>query len=163
MAGIALRTALWLTLGGWVGSWACFGLVVAPAAFSVLPTTELAGQLVGPVLGALHLYGLVAGLALAALARAMDRSRVLVIAPLLLAALCAFSHFWVSAELAEIRPLAFGPGGSVEIATRFGALHRLSMGIYLVISAATLALVFLHARADARAAVGLEIRSERVG
>lgn len=155
MAGTALRTALWLTLGGWVGSWACFGLVVAPAAFSVLPTTELAGQLVGPVLGTLHLYGLVAGVALAALARAMGRGRVLVIAPLLLAALCAFSHFWVSAELAEIRPLAFGPEGSVEIATRFGALHRLSMGIYLVVSAATLALVFLHARADARAAESL--------
>jgi hypothetical protein len=163
MGGTALRTALWLTLGGWVGSWACFGLVVAPAAFSVLPTSELAGKLVGPVLGTLHLYGLAAGLALAALARVMGRSRILVIAPLILTGMCAFSHFWVSAELAEIRPLAFGPGGSVEIATRYGALHRLSLGIYLVISAATLALVFLHARADTRAAGALATRPETAG
>lgn len=153
MAGTALRTALWLLLGGWVGSWACFGLVVAPAAFAVLPTSELAGQLVGPVLSALHVYGLVAGLALAPVAWALGRDRLLTAAPLLMAAVCAFSHFWISAELAEVRPLAFGPGGSVEMATRFGALHRLSMGLYLVVSAATLVLLFLHARADALAAV----------
>ncbi len=54
MAETTLRTALWLLLGGWVGSWACFGLVVVPAAFQVLPSTELAGKLVGPVLGTLR-------------------------------------------------------------------------------------------------------------
>lgn len=156
MAGTALRTALWLLLGGWVGSWACFGLVVAPAAFAVLPTSELAGQLVGPVLSTLHIYGLVAGLALAPIAWALGRGRLLTTVPLLMAAVCAFSHFWISAELADVRPLAFGPGGSVEMATRFGALHRLSMALYLVVSAVTLVLLFLHARADARAALGHE-------
>jgi hypothetical protein len=151
MKATALRTALWLLLGGWVGSWACFGLVVAPAAFQVLPTTELAGQLVGPVLARLHVYGLVAGLALAPLAVALGRGRLLMIAPLVMAGVCAFSHFWVTAEIAAVRPLAFGAGGSVEMATRFGQLHRLSIGLYLAVSAATLVLVLLHARADARA------------
>jgi len=152
MKGTALRTALWLFLGGWVGSWACFGMVVAPNAFRILPTTEIAGQLIGPVLGTLHLYGLVAGVALALLAGALGRGRFLMAAPLVMAAMCAFSHFWVSREISAVRPLAFGPGGSVEMATRFGDLHRLSMGLFLAVSAATLLLVFLHARADARAA-----------
>ena len=38
MKATLLRAALWLVLGGWVGSWACFGLVVAPNAFRVLPS-----------------------------------------------------------------------------------------------------------------------------
>ena len=151
MAGTALRTSLWLLLGGWVGSWACFGMVVAPAAFGILPTTELAGQLVGPVLARLHVFGLFAGLALAPIAWWLGRGRLLVLAPLLMAALCAFSHFWVTAELAAVRPEAFGPDGSVVMATRFTDLHQLSMAIFMLVSAATLVLVFLHARADARA------------
>jgi hypothetical protein len=151
MRETALRTALWLLLGGWVGSWACFGMVVAPAAFAILPTTELAGQLVSPVLAQLHLFGLFAGIALAPIAWRLGRGRFLVLAPLLLASLCAFSHFWVSPELAAVRPAAFGPDGSVAMATRFGDLHRLSMGLFMAVSAATLVLVFLHAREDARA------------
>ena len=59
-----LRSALWLCLGGWVGAYALFAFVVAPTAFRVLSTPGDAGQLVGPVLRALHLYGLGAGAAL---------------------------------------------------------------------------------------------------
>ena len=63
--GTATRTALWLLLGGWFGSWFSFGVLVAPLAFRLLPTTEIAGKLIGPVLTALHLYGAAAGLGLA--------------------------------------------------------------------------------------------------
>ena len=45
---VALRSPLWLALGGWVGSWALFALVIARLAFRVLPSPEIAGQLVGP-------------------------------------------------------------------------------------------------------------------
>ena len=34
--GTVLRSLLWLLLGGWVGSWALFGTVIAPTAFRVL-------------------------------------------------------------------------------------------------------------------------------
>ena len=149
MAATALRAALWLLLGGWVGSWGCFGLVVAPVAFRVLPTTELAGELVGPVLAALHLYGLGAGLALAPLARALGRSPLLMLLPLVMAAACAFTHFWLSARIAAIRPLAVGPEGSLEMAARFTQMHQLSMTIFVVVSAAAVVLVLLHAQADA--------------
>ena len=58
-----LRTALWLLLGGWIGAWLLFGGVVAPTAFRTLPSTEVAGLLIGPVLTWLHLYGAAAGIA----------------------------------------------------------------------------------------------------
>ena len=61
----ALRTCLWLLLGGWFGSYLLFGAVIAPTAFAVLPSTQLAGDLVGPVLMKLNLYGVFAGIALA--------------------------------------------------------------------------------------------------
>jgi hypothetical protein len=47
---LGLRSALWLALGGWVGSWALFALVIARLAFRVLPSPEVAGHLVAPVL-----------------------------------------------------------------------------------------------------------------
>lgn len=145
---VASRTLLWLLLGGWVGSWACFGIVVAPVAFRVLPTTEVAGQLVGPVLTQLHLYGAVAGVAISGLGWLLRRGRLAVILPLLMAAACLYSQFGVSAEIAEIRDRAFGPSGSEALAARFTHLHRVSIGIYLAVSAASLLLVGLHAHAD---------------
>ena len=147
--GALLRTVLWILLGGWVGSWLLFALVVAPTAFRVLPSPEAAGSLVGPVLDALHLYGAAAGLALAALALALRRGPVRVALPLLMSAACLYSQFGVSAELAEIRHLAFGPQGSEAVAARFNALHRLSMEIYSGVLVAALALVGLHAISDA--------------
>lgn len=147
-SGVAARTALWLLLGGWVGSWASFGLVVAPAVFSGAP--ESAGAVIGPVLTALHLYGGVAGLALAGLALARGRGGLLVILPLLMSAVCFVSHFGVSSAIAEMGHRAFGPDASPEAAHRFNQLHRISVGLFLGVGAAALVLVGLHARADAR-------------
>jgi hypothetical protein len=143
-----LHSLLWILLGGWVGSWLLFALVVAPTAFRVLPSPEAAGSLVGPVLDVLHLYGAAAGLALAALALGLRRGPLRIALPLLMAAACLYSQFGVSAELAEIRHLAFGPQGSEAVAARFNALHRVSMEIYSGVLLAALALVGLHAASD---------------
>jgi len=148
VGAVALRSALWLLLGGWLGSWALFGLVVAPTAFRVLPSAELAGSLVGPVLTALHLYGGTAGVALACLSWALGRPAWLSGLPLGLAALCLYSHFGISAELASLRPLAFGEQGSLAVATRFGQLHRASVAIFVAVGCALVVLVVLHARSD---------------
>ena len=123
--------------------------VVAPTAFRVLPSTQIAGQLIGPVLAALHLYGAAAGIALAALAWGLARTGWCVWIPLGMGALCAVSHFGVTAQIEAIRPLAFGPGGSPELAARFQLLHQVSMGIYTAVGLAGFVLVALHARADA--------------
>ena len=148
---VALRSTLWVLLGSWFGAWVVFAFVVAPTAFRVLPSTAVAGTVISPVLGALHLYGGFAGIALALLAWALGRGRILAVLPLGLGAICLFSHFGVTAEIAEVRELAFGPEGSVESAARFTALHQRSMGLFPVVGLAVLALIVLHSRADAAA------------
>jgi hypothetical protein len=148
---LTLRSLLWLLLGGWIGSWLLFALVVAPTAFRVLPSSAAAGAFVAPVLDALHLYGAAAGLALAALALALRRGTLRVVLPLAMAAACLFSQFGVSAELAEIRDRTFSPQGSELLAARFAHLHRVSMGIYTGVLLAALVLLGLHAADDTRA------------
>jgi hypothetical protein len=117
-------------------------------AFQLLPSTRIAGSLVGPILTALHLYGAVAGAILALLAWRLERGRLRIGLPLLMAVACLYSHFGVSGEIAEISDRAFGPAGSEALAARFGRLHQLSLGIYIAVSAAAVALVVLHARSD---------------
>ena len=151
--GTALRGALWLLLGSWVGAWLLFGLVVAPITFRSLPEPGSAGRLVGPVLTALHLYGVGAGIALARLAWALRRGGALVALPLLMSGLCLVSQFGVTPQIAEIRGLVFGSGGDVETALRFGQLHRISLALFSVVGFGALALIGLHAHAESTAAV----------
>jgi hypothetical protein len=149
LRAICLRSGLWLLLGGWIGSWASFGLLVAPTAFRVLPSTELAGRVVGPVVGALHAYAMGAGVLLAVLAWSLGRGFWLVLLPLAAAALCAYSELSVTAQIAAIRPLVFGPEGSPELAARFQHLHRVSVAIFVAVGLSTLVLIVAHVRADA--------------
>lgn len=148
-AGPWLGALSWLLLGGWIGAWVFFAFAVAPTAFRVLPSTQIAGQLIAPVLATLHLAGAAAGVALAALAWGLSRTGAFLWLPLAMSALCLVSHFGVTAQIEAIRPLAFGPEGSPEMAARFQLLHRLSMGIYTGVGLAGFLLVALHARTDA--------------
>jgi uncharacterized membrane protein len=50
-----------LSLVCWIGGLIFFAFVVAPTAFSVLPTSHLAGNVVGRSLGKLHWIGLISG------------------------------------------------------------------------------------------------------
>jgi hypothetical protein len=145
---VALRSALWLALGGWIGSWAFFALVIARLAFRVLPSPEVAGHLVGPLLDALHWYGAAAGLVLAMLAGALRRGRLLVALPLVLSLACLTSQLGVTSRMHAIRELAFGPGGNVEAAAEYRRLHGVSMAIFTAVLIGAIALVPLHARRD---------------
>jgi hypothetical protein len=147
-----LHAGLWLLLGGWIGGFGLFALVIARTAFEVLPSTEVAGRLVGPVLTALHLYGAAAGIGVAAIALAMGRSRLLQLLPLALTVACLYTQFGVTAEINEIQPFISGPEGTLEAASRWNQLHRLSMGIFSAVWLGTFALLGLHAREDAKAA-----------
>ena len=133
-AYIAARSALWILLGGWIGAQLLFATTVAPTAFQVLPSTELAGRLVSPVLAVLHLSGAAAGVALALLAALLRRGATLTGLPLGMAAVCLFSHFGVTAELAEIRDPAFGPAPSAATAARLAHLHRLSVALFAAVA-----------------------------
>jgi hypothetical protein len=149
-----LRASLWLLLGTWIGAWLCFGLVVAPNAFRRLPSIEIAGQLIGPVLDTLHGYGAAAGALLALLAWRLGRGRTLVLLALAAGAACAFSQLVVTPAIDGIRELAFGPQGSPEMAARFQQLHRVSVAIYVAVGFTTLILLAGHVRADLQAETG---------
>lgn len=143
-----VRAALWLTLGGWVGAWFLFAFGVARVAFQALPTTELAGQVVGPILSGLHLYAAAAGVLLAVLAQVMGRGLWLTAAPIVLGALCLYSEFGITGEIAAIRPEAFGDAATLEATERFGVLHRRSMGLFTAVGVGAIALAVAHARQD---------------
>jgi hypothetical protein len=147
-ATASIRAALWLTLGGWIGAWLLFGLVVAPTAFRVLPSAQVAGSLIGPVVEVLQLFGSAAGLLLALIAWLLDRGVARWALPLAMSAACLYSQFGLSAEIAEIQDGAFGPQGSEALAARFNHLHRLSVSIFLCVGISALVLAGLHARDD---------------
>lgn len=149
--GAALHAALWITLGGWIGAWLVFGLVVAPTAFRVLPSSQTAGSLIGPVLEMLQLFGSAAGALLAVIARLQGRGFARWALPLAMGAACFYSQFGLSAQMAEIQEAAFGPQGSEALAARFTQLHRISVCIFVAVGISALALAGLHARDDTSA------------
>lgn len=57
-----LRALMLLALIVWIGGIVFFAFVIAPTVFTVLPTRELAGNVVSRSLSALHWMGLVSGL-----------------------------------------------------------------------------------------------------
>jgi len=57
-----LRFLMLLSLVVWIGGLIFFAFVLAPTAFSVLPATHLAGNLVGRSLGRLHWIAIVSGI-----------------------------------------------------------------------------------------------------
>jgi uncharacterized membrane protein len=57
----ALRLGQLLAMVLWIGGLVFFAFVLAPTAFRVLPTKELAGSIVGATLRELHLLGLACG------------------------------------------------------------------------------------------------------
>jgi len=148
MLGWVLRTALWLLLGGWLGAWGLFGLVIAPTAFQVLPSQAAAGALVAPVLSALHNYGIVAGIGLALLGVLLRRRPLLVALPACLALLCAISEYRVTRAIEQVAPRSFGEQQDPEAAVRFSELHQTSRLLYGCVGLGVLALVGLQVLAD---------------
>jgi uncharacterized membrane protein len=57
-----LRFLMLLSLVVWIGGLIFFAFVVAPTAFSVLPTSHLAGNVVGRSLGKLHWIAIISGI-----------------------------------------------------------------------------------------------------
>ncbi|HZS08847.1 MAG TPA: DUF4149 domain-containing protein [Blastocatellia bacterium] len=130
-----IRIAL---LGLWAGAMAFFSFFVAPAAFAVLPSTHLAGQVVSRTLGGLEIFGMIVGVTLLVLLliERSPRRRTFAfefIVIVLMIAATALSRFVVSARLHEIR-LNFGEAlGQLPVTdparVSFDLLHRISVGL----------------------------------
>ena len=137
---------MFLSLAVWLGGIVLFS-VLAPTAFSVLPSHFIAAMIVGPMLSKLHWMGIVAGITFLlcsfAVAKSSDGKAQIFsaknILTLLMLVLTTISQFSVMPKMAEIRKSV----GDIEqlslidpVRLHFDALHvwstRLEGGVLLL-------------------------------
>jgi uncharacterized membrane protein len=127
---LVLRALMLLTLIVWIGGIIFFAFVLAPTLFAVLPSTQMAGEVVGPTLSKLHWMGLVSGVVFLicsllyswrryAQLRLFTATHILVV---LMLALTAFSQFSIMPRMRELRA---GPLSMDTLSARaeFDRLH----------------------------------------
>jgi uncharacterized membrane protein len=128
-----MRTLMLLALIVWIGGIIFFALVLAPTLFAVLPSTQMAGNVVGPTLSKLHWMGLVSGVVFLICSllynwREYARLRLLIATHVFIAlmlALTAVSQFAITPRMRELR--AQRPGSdSSDAAAEFNRLHEWS-------------------------------------
>jgi DMSO/TMAO reductase YedYZ heme-binding membrane subunit len=152
-----LRTLMLLALIVWIGGIVFFAFVLAPTVFSVLPSRELAGNVVNPSLAALHRIGIASGLVFLAASLLLDRIRYARFKPLtlvhvlavLMLALTLVSQYAISprmrslrAEMGVIDNVPFTDARRVE----FNRLHQWSTRTEGGVLLLGLAVVVLTAR-----------------
>jgi hypothetical protein len=132
----------------WLGAALFFAAVVAPAAFTVLPTTTLAGALVGRVLPTLFVTGIVAALLVLGLEIGAPRpaGRVRAVGAGVMLIACAVAQFVIGSRIEQLRAVAGSPIGTLSRddprRTAFGRLHALSvaaLGVAMIAAATTAA------------------------
>lgn len=152
-----LRFLVLLSLVVWVGGLIFFVFVLAPTAFHVLPSRELAGNLVAPTLGALHWIGIVCGLVFLTSSVALSyaanyRLRLFAAANLLvivMLCLTAISQFGVTPAMRKIRTQLVSPdfqSSQIDLEYRFQGLHHWSERLEGGVLLCGIAVVFLTAR-----------------
>lgn len=135
-----------LLLALWLGAAGFFAIVVARAAFAVLPTRTLAGALVGRILPVLFVAGIVVGLAVLLLEWPIVRERwARAAAGTAMAAACALAQLVVAPRIERLRTSIGAPLETLaaDDARRaaFGRLHAVSVGwLGIAILAAAVAL-----------------------
>jgi hypothetical protein len=140
-----------VVLSAWLGAAVLTALVVAPAAFSVLPSRTLAGALVGRVLPALFWSGLAIGLIVAVAGWSAPRPLARTGAALVMAAACAAAQLVVAPRIQRVREQiggavdALAPGDPLRQA--FGRLHGMSVAWMGVAGIAAIVVVILSLRA----------------
>ena len=133
----------------WLGASVLFSAAVAPAAFAVLPTRTLAGDIVGRVLPVIFYAGMLVGVLVIALdfADAEEwRWNTSVIAAAVVAIACAAAQFVVGSRIDQVRSRiagavdALAPGDPLRV--EFGRLHGVSVALLgVAMLAAAVALV----------------------
>ncbi|HEY2377764.1 MAG TPA: DUF4149 domain-containing protein [Gemmatimonadaceae bacterium] len=129
--GVPITEAVLLAF--WIGAALLFALVVAPAAFAVLPTRTLAGALVGRVLPAIFYGGVVIGsvvVILDVIGRSGSWGRTAAAAVSALA--CAVAQLIVGTRIERLRSAIGGPLDALAMddprRIAFGKLHAISVG-----------------------------------
>jgi uncharacterized membrane protein len=152
-----LRFLMLLSLVCWIGGLIFFAFVVAPTAFSVLPTSHLAGNVVGRSLGKLHWIGLISGIVFLVSSLLYSRftngtANVLAVRHVLLClmlALTLISQFGIiprmdalRASLGEVRSVPLDNPERIQ----FDALHVWSTRVEGAVLLLGLVMVYLTAR-----------------
>lgn len=142
----------------WLGSMIFFSFAVAPSAFAVLPTRELAGAMVTSTISKVEVLGLVIGplliLVQAASWRATHSSKLTkslrVILVLVMIAAAALSRFWISPQMVSLRAAMRGHIDDVSLTDplrmQFNDLHQYSVSLMGTATVAGLILLFLTVR-----------------
>jgi hypothetical protein len=151
-----------LLLSVWLGSMIFFSFAVAPSAFAVLPTRELAGVMVTSAIGKVEVLGLVIGPLLILIQAASWRVRysskaIKTVQPLLVVvmiAAAALSRFWISPRMVSLRGAMGGHIDDVPVADpvriQFNDLHQYSVVLMGTAMIAGLVVLFLTVQSWSR-------------
>jgi len=146
-----------LSLVVWIGGLIFFAFVVAPTAFSVLPTSHLAGNVVGRSLGKLHWIAIIAGIVFLGSSLLYSRftdgtAHVFAVRHVMLClmlALTLISQFGIIPRMDALRA-SLGEVRSVPIdnpeRVQFDALHVWSTRVESAVLLLGLVVVYLTAR-----------------
>jgi hypothetical protein len=147
-----------LLLSVWLGSMIFFSFAVAPSAFAVLPTRELAGAVVTSTIAKVEMMGLVIGplLILIRLARRQAResskvARLLhLILLLVMISAAGLSRLWISPQMVSLRQAMGGHIDDVPatdpLRVHFNDLHQYSVALMSAAMIAGLVVLFLTVR-----------------
>ena len=147
-----------LLLGVWLGSMMFFSFAVAPSAFAVLPTREMAGVMVTSSIGKLEVLGLLFGVLLVLIHAAKWRRRsagarvktLKVFLLLLMIASAGLSRFWISPAMVSLRAQMGGHIDDVAatdpLRIQFNDLHQYSVGLMSAAMISGLVVLFLTVR-----------------
>lgn len=153
-----LRYLMLLSLVVWIGGLIFFAFVLAPTAFQVLPTTHLAGNVVGRALSKLHWIAIASGIIF--LFSSMIYNRMMDGTPhafamrhvfiCLMLALTLFSQFWIIPRMDTLRAQV-GDFAAVPLTdparVQFDALHVWSTRVEGAVLLLGLVVVYLAASA----------------
>jgi hypothetical protein len=159
--GVAQQIAAFiemLLLGVWLGSMIFFSFAVAPSAFAVLPTREMAGVMVTSTIGKVEVLGLIIGTLLILIHIAKWRSRqssraiktLHAVLLLLMIASAGLSRFWISPAMVLLRARMGGHIDDVSatdpMRIQFNDLHQYSVGLMSAAMISGLIVLFLTVR-----------------
>jgi hypothetical protein len=135
-----------------------FSFAVAPSAFAVLPTREMAGVMVTSSIGKLEMIGIALGILLLVIhaanwrRRATNRALGILHALLLLVMIgsAALSRFWISPAMVSLRGQMGGRIDDVAVTdplrVQFNDLHQYSVGLMSAAMISGLIVLFLTVR-----------------
>lgn len=160
----ALETLHWTLLALWFGGLVVFSALVAPAAFRVLPSTELAGNLVGSVLTKLYILGTIVGVLLIVTANGLrsrglfgaGRSVLLLLCLVVSLAANVYAQWGIAPRVAELRRAvpAIGSAPATDpLKQEFDRMHQRSVQMMGLNILALLVAIALSRRSEREAGV----------